>query len=230
MVAGFASGLAAEYYFGDDISKVVNGVVDYMYGTDKTPAPAPQQNKPTPAEAAENKAYVEGMTAWIAAGGIPSEQDKKDMDAAKALLKAAGVAVAPAPQAAERVPAADSVTPYKETFDKANAIVDKIKNLDSKVLNPKDPAFVPKAVYNLLDEITSLFAAEISNEASTDPAVQAQMQAIMAAAREAADAKYTEAEGRQQPATSGPKEGQTGTVPGNPPKKVIFKNGKWVPQ
>jgi hypothetical protein len=234
MIAGAGAGLAAEYYFGDDISKVVNGVVDYMYGTDQTPEP--QQNKPTPAEVAENKAYVEGMAVWIAAGGIPDETDKKEMDAARAILKAAGVAVAPAPQAAERVPsAADSVARYKETFDKANAIVDKIKNLDP-MTNPAlsssaSGAALAKALYNLISEMTSLYASEIGAEGQQDPAVAKQMESILAAARAAAEAKTAEHDaGREQPATGGPKEGQTGTVPGNPPKKVIFKNGKWVPQ
>ena len=132
MVAGFAGGLATEYYFGDDISKVVNGVVDYMYGTDKTPAPAPQQNKPTPAEVAENKAYLEGMTAWIAAGGIPDEPDKKAMDAAKAILKAAGVAVAPAPQAAEKVPVpAPAADPVAELVAELRSIETELDKLYS---------------------------------------------------------------------------------------------------
>ena len=57
------------------------------------------------------------------------------------------------------------------------------------------------------------------------------MDAILAAARAAAEAKNAEHDaGREKTTTSGPKEGDTGTVPGNPPKKVIFKNGKWVPQ
>ena len=239
MIAGTASGIAAEYYFGDNISEVVNGVVDSLYGTGNTPSPAPQENKLTPKQIADYKAYVENTERWVAdrttwspadqAANPWTKEDQAELDQYKALLKAAGVAVAPAPapQAAEKVPAADSVAKYKATFDKANAVVDKIKNLDSKVLNPNDPAFDPKAAYNLLDGITSLFAAEIGNEAAKDPAVQKQMEAIMAAAREAADAKYTEAEGKGKTTTGGPKEGQTGMYDG---KKVIYRNGKWVYQ
>jgi hypothetical protein len=94
MVAGAAAGIGLEHYFGGDISSVVNNVIDYLYSTDKKPAPAPQENKPTPAEVAENKTYLEGMAVWMAAGGQPDERDKKEMDAAKAVLKAAGATVA----------------------------------------------------------------------------------------------------------------------------------------
>jgi hypothetical protein len=92
-------------------------------------------------------------------------------------------------------------TKYQATFDKANAIVDKIKNLDPKILNPKDPAFDPKAVANLLDQITSLYASEIGAEGQQDPAVAKQMDAVFAAAKAAGDAKYAEAEGKGKPAT-----------------------------
>ena len=223
MVAGAAGGLAAEYYFGDDISKVVNGVVDHMYGTDKTPEP--QQNKPTPAEVAENKTYLEGMAVWIAGGGIPDEKDKKVMDAARALLKSAGVTVAPAPQAAEKVPAADSVAKYKETFDKANAIVDKIKNVDPK----DDPKQVYIKINQLATELVDLLNSEIGTDRD-DPAIKPQIDSILADVKAIWAAKQAESDSKVKSVTGGPKEGQTGTVPGNPPKKVIFKNGKWVPQ
>jgi hypothetical protein len=238
MIGGAGIGMAAEYYYGDNISEVVNGVVDSLYGTGN--APAPQENKLTPKQIADYKAYVENAERWLAerttwspadqAADPWTREDQAKLDQFKSLLKAAGVTVAPAPQAAERVPAANSNTQYKETFDKANVIVDKIKNLDPKVLNPNDPAFDPQAIYNLRGEIIGLFANEIGIEGQKDPAVAKQMDSIYELSKAAADAKYTEAEGRQPPATSGPKEGQTGTVPGNPPKKVIFKNGKWVPQ
>jgi hypothetical protein len=177
------------------------------------------------------------MAAWIAAGGKPDDPDKKEMDDARAVLKAAGVTVAPAPQAAERVPAvADSVARYKETFDKANAIVDKIKNLDP-LDNPiwddaASAAALAKFQYDLISELTSLYASEIGAEGQKDPAVAKQMESILAAARAAAEAKNAEHDaGRRKTTTTGKfKEGDTGTIPGNPPKKVIFKNGKWVPQ
>jgi hypothetical protein len=241
-IAGGTGGIAASYLLGDSVGAITDSIVDSVYGTDKTPAPAPapapepQQNKLTPEYIAKNKEYLEGMTAWIAAGGIPDERDKKDMDEVRAVLKAAGVAVAPAPQAAERVPAvADSVARYQETFDKANAIVDKIKNLDP-LDNPiwddaASAAALAKFQYDLISELTSLYAREIGAEGQKDPAVAKQMESILAAARAAAKAKNAEHDAGHRKTTTGKfKEGDTGTIPGNPPKKVIFKNGKWVPQ
>jgi hypothetical protein len=148
------------------------------------------------------------------------------MDEVRALLKSAGVTVAPAPQAAEKVPTADPVARYKATFDKANAIVDKIKNLNPKVLNPKDPAFDPKAIYNLRGEIISLFAAEIGADGQKDPAVARQMDSINELSKAAADAKYAEAEGREQTTTGCPKEGDRSISPKNR-RPIIYKNGRW---
>lgn len=230
-IAGGAAGWAAESYFGNNISSIINNTVDYFYGTDKTPAP--QEVKPTPEVVSENKTYLDGMAAWIAAGGIPDEQDKKEMAAARAILKSAGVAVAPAPTpapaAAEKVPAADPVAKYKETFDKANAIVDKIKNLDP-LTNPALPpsagaAALAKAQYNLISELTSLYAAEIDAEDQKNPAVKAKMDAIVAAAHAAADAKDAEHAGKEKTTTGGPKEGEKGTSKNGRP--IIFTNGRW---
>jgi hypothetical protein len=127
-IAGGTGGIAASYLLGDSVGAITDAIVDSVYGTDKTPAPAPQQNKPTPAEVAENKAYLEGMAAWIAAGGIPTDPDKKEMDAARLVLKAAGVAIAPAPQAAEKVPApaADPVAEVAAEFQSIVTELDKI--------------------------------------------------------------------------------------------------------
>jgi len=125
MILGATSGIAAEYWFGDDISKVVNGVVDYMYGTDKTPtpapapAPAPQENKLTSKQIADYKAYVENTERWLAerttwspadqAADPWTREDQAKLDQFKSLLKAAGVAVAPTPQPPPQAPAADPV-------------------------------------------------------------------------------------------------------------------------
>ena len=128
-LAGGTGGLAASYLLGDSVSAITDSIVDSIYGIDKTPAPGaagpsatpyagsqmgpgsatPQQNNLTPEYIAKNKVYLENMIAWIASGGIPDEQDKKDMDEVRALLKSAGVTVATAPQAAEKVPAANPV-------------------------------------------------------------------------------------------------------------------------
>jgi hypothetical protein len=235
MILGAGSGIAAEYWFGDDISKVVNGVVDYMYGTGNAPAPAPQENKLTPKQIADYKAYVENAERWLAerttwspadqAADPWTREDQAKLDQFKSLLKAAGVTVAPAPQAAEKVPTADPVARYKATFDKAYAIVDKIKNLNPKVLNPKDPAFDPKAIYNLRGEIISLFAAEIGADGQKDPAVAKQMDSIYELSKAAADAKYAEAEGKGKTTTDGPKEGDRSiSAKGRP---IIFTNGAW---
>jgi hypothetical protein len=53
------------------------------------------------------------------------------------------------------------------------------------------------------------------------------MDSILAAAKAAAEQKYTEADAARQQPAAGPKEGQTGMYDG---KKVIYRNGKWVYQ
>jgi hypothetical protein len=194
----------------------------------------------TSKQIADYKAYVENTEKWLAerttwspadqAADPWTREDQAKLDQYKALLKAAGVAVAPTPQAAEKVPTADSVARYKETFDKANAIVDKIKNLDP-MTNPAlsssaSGAALAKALYNLISEMTSLYASEIGAEGQQDPAVKAQMDAILAAARAAAEAKNAEHdEGRRKTTTGGPKEGETSTSKNGFP--IIFKNGRW---
>ena len=216
-IAGGAAGIAAEYYFGDDISAVVNGLVDKLYGTGKGPAPASQENKLNPQQIGELKQWAAEMDAWVAAGNKLEKDDQDYLNRVKAALKAAGVTITPA------VPTGP-VAKYKATFDKANGIVDQIKNLD-----PKDP-ILEKTAWKLISELTSLYASEIGQEGANDPAVKAQMDSVLAAAKAAAEKKYTEADAvRQSPPlpAGGPKEGQTGMYDG---KKVIYRNGKWVYQ
>jgi hypothetical protein len=226
MIAGAAAGIGLEHYFGDNISSVVNNVIDYLYSTDKkptpAPAPAPQQNKLNPQQIGELKQYIAGMEAWVAAGNKLDQSQQQDLDKAKAMLKAAGVTVAPTP-----APAADSVARYKKTFDKANAIVDKMKNLDPKVLNPRNPGADPKAAYNLMSELKSLFANEIGEEGQQDPAVAKQIESILDAAIAVSDQKHDEAitSMRDGPATGGPKQGDTKLSKSG--KKIIYNNGAW---
>jgi len=332
MVAGFASGIAAEYYFGDDISKVVNGVVDYMYGTDKTPAPAPapapQENKLTSKQIADYKAYVENTERWLAerttwspadqAADPWTKEDQAKLDQYKALLKAAGVAVAPAPAPS---PAADPVAEVLAEFRsiiteldkiyadqtplpgetgktelakitaliaKSEALTDKIAKLPpdqrapelvnaANSMNKKIHAATMAVGHRILLQDTDpavyaklkagadkliAFAAEVNYLDVKDPDFEKKARALALQVDQMIESLPDVPEGdrgaymvRQQslttvrdvmvqkqkeyedyraknpaPATGGPKEGQTGTVPGNPPKKVIFKNGKWVPQ
>jgi hypothetical protein len=123
--AGGTGGIAVSYLLGDSVGTITDAIVDSVYGTSTTPtpAPAPQPNKPTAEEIAEVKAYYEKMTGWIAAGGIPDEQDKKDIDKAKAVLKAAGVTVAATPAPA---PAANPVAEIVTELQSIAADVDKI--------------------------------------------------------------------------------------------------------
>ena len=339
MVVGATSGIAAEYWFGDDISKVVNGVVDYMYGTDKTPtpapAPAPQENKLTSKQIADYKAYVENTERWLAerttwspadqAADPWTREDQAKLDQFKSLLKAAGVTVAPIPQPPPQAPAADPVaevlaelqsivteldkiyadqTPLPgETgktelakitalIAKNEAVVDKIaklppdpnqralalvnaENLVTKkiylaqrsvlhrsLLQDTDPAVYAKHKAGA-DKLMA-FEAEVNDLDVKDPDFQKKALALarqinqmidslpdvpegdrgaymvrqqsLTAARDTMQRKQKEYEDYRAknpapaPATGGFKEGDTGTIPGNPPKKVIFKNGKWVPQ
>lgn len=333
MVVGATSGIAAEYWFGDDISKVVNGVVDYMYGTDKTPTPAPQENKLTPKQIADYKAYVENAEKWLAerttwspadqAADPWTREDQAKLDQFKSLLKAAGVAVAPIPQPPPQAPAADPVaevlaelqsivteldkiyadqTPLPgETgktelakitalIAKNEAVVDKIAKLTPDQLAPalvNAENLVTKKIYlaqrsvlhrSLLQDTDPAvyakhkagadklmaFEAEVNYLDVKDPDFEKKALALARQINQMIDSLPDVPEGdrgaymvRQQslnaardtmqrklkeykdyraknpapaPATSGPKEGDTGTIPGNPPKKVIFKNGKWVLQ
>jgi hypothetical protein len=225
--AGGTGGLAASYLLGDSVGTITDAIVDSVYGTDSKPTA--EQPKLNPQQISELKQYISEMEAWVAAGNKLDQEQQQDLSKAKALAKAAGVTVAPAPapvpQAAEKVPTADPVARYKATFDKANAIVDKIKNLDPKVLNPKDPAFDPKAIYNLRGEINSLFSSEIGADGAKDPAVAKQMDSIYEVSKAAADAKYAEAEGKGKTTIGGPKEGDKSTSKNGRP--IIFTNGRW---
>jgi len=228
-VAGGTGGLAASYLLGDSVGAITDSIVDSVYGTDSTPKA--EQPKLNPQQIGELKQYIAEMEAWAAAGNKLDQGQQQDLDKAKALAKAVGVTVAPAPEAAERVPAAaDPVARYKETFDKANAIVDKIKNLDP-MTNPAlsssaSGAALAKVIYNLIGEITSLYASEIGAEGQKDPAVAKQMESILAAARAAAEAKSAEHDaGRGKTTTGGPKEGDKGTSKNGRP--IIFTNGRW---
>jgi hypothetical protein len=127
MIAGAAAGIGLEHYFGDDISSVVNNVIDYLYSTDKKPTPAPapepQQNKLNPQQIGELKQYIAGMEAWVAAGNKLDQTQQQDLDKAKAMLKAAGVTVSPTPAPA---PAANPVAEIVTELQSIAADVDKI--------------------------------------------------------------------------------------------------------
>jgi hypothetical protein len=191
MVAGAGVGMAAEYYFGDDISKVVNGVVDYMYGTDKTPtpapspAPAPQENKLTSKQIADYKAYVENTEKWLAerttwspadqAADPWTREDQAKLDQYKALLKAAGVAVAPTPQPPPQAPAADPVAELVAELRSIETELDKLYS--DQTLLPSKEAYnneVKKLdrLVSAVRDATEKMAAKVDPDQKLTPELQ----------------------------------------------------------
>ena len=94
-LAGGTGGLAASYYLGDSAGAITDWIVEHYYGTSSTPNA--EQIKLNPQQIGELKQYIAEMEAYVAAGNKLDQGQQQDLDKAKAMLKDAGVTVAPTP-------------------------------------------------------------------------------------------------------------------------------------